>query len=77
MLPIMREAHGHIHIGADNGVIRYLGSKGLPKRFGWANDYFFFQPEFEGVLREGIRRFPHVTLSTGTSLASLDQRETA
>ena len=38
---------GHIHIGADGGVIRYLGSVGLPKRFGWANDYFLFQPELE------------------------------
>jgi 3-(3-hydroxy-phenyl)propionate hydroxylase len=38
VLPLMREAHGHIHIGADGGVIRYLGSAGLPKRFGWAND---------------------------------------
>src|SRR5207237_9273802 len=38
--PLMREAQGHIHIGADGGVIRYLGSAGLPRRYGWANDYF-------------------------------------
>ena len=52
--PLMREAHGHIHIGADGGVIRYLGSAGLPKRFGWANDYFFFQPELEARAAAGI-----------------------
>ena len=28
VLPLMREAQGHIHIGADGGVIRYLGSAG-------------------------------------------------
>src|SRR3954464_15188914 len=28
MLPMLREAQGHIHIGADGGVIRYLGSDG-------------------------------------------------
>ena len=31
VLPLMREAQGHIHIGADGGVIRYLGSAGLPQ----------------------------------------------
>ncbi|MBV9953656.1 MAG: bifunctional 3-(3-hydroxy-phenyl)propionate/3-hydroxycinnamic acid hydroxylase [Pseudolabrys sp.] len=62
ILPLMREAQGHIHIGADGGVIRYLGSKGLAKRFGWANDYFFFQPELEAALRAGAQRFPNVSL---------------
>jgi 3-(3-hydroxy-phenyl)propionate hydroxylase len=73
MLPLMREAHGHIHIGADGGVIRYLGSKGLPKRFGWANDYFFFQPELEAALREALVRFPRVTLRSGCDLTALSQ----
>ncbi len=59
VLPLMREAQGHIHIGADGGVIRYLGSAGLHRRFGWANDYFFFQPELERALQAGTSRFPH------------------
>jgi 3-(3-hydroxy-phenyl)propionate hydroxylase len=73
MLPLMREAHGHIHIGADAGVIRYLGSKGLPKRFGWANDYFFFQPEFEAALADALARFPHVTLRRGVEVIGIEQ----
>jgi 3-(3-hydroxy-phenyl)propionate hydroxylase len=73
MRPLMREAHGHIHIGADGGVIRYLGSVGLPKRFGWANDYFFFQPEVERAMQEGLRRYPHVEVQRGMTLAALAQ----
>jgi len=73
LLPLMREAHGHIHIGADAGVIRYLGSKGLPQRFGWANDYFFFQPELEAALVDALRRFPHVTLRRGVDVMEIEQ----
>lgn len=73
VLPLMREAHGHIHIGADGGVIRYLGSKGLPRRFGWANDYFFFQPELEAAMMAGLARFPHVTLRRGAALTAIEQ----
>lgn len=72
VLPLMREAHGHIHIGADGGVIRYLGSKGLQKRFGWANDYFFFQPELEAMLVESLARFPHVTVQRGAELVAIE-----
>ena len=73
VLPLMREAQGHIHIGADGGVIRYLGSAGLPKRFGWANDYFFFQPELEQAMQTGMSRFPHVALQRGVAVTALEQ----
>lgn len=73
--PLMREAQGHIHIGADGGVIRYLGSAGLPKRFGWANDYFFFQPELERVMQAGLARFPHVELRRGVALTALEHSQ--
>ena len=72
VLPMMREAHGHIHIGADRGVIRYLGSAGLPKRFGWANDYFFFQPELEAAMVAGLARFPRVTVRRDTELTGFE-----
>ncbi len=71
LLPLMREGEGHIHIGADGGVIRYLGSKGLHKRFGWANDYFFYQPELEARLRNAMGRWPQVQLWSGVSVTGL------
>jgi 3-(3-hydroxy-phenyl)propionate hydroxylase len=73
MLPLMREGEGHIHIGADGGVIRYLGSKGLPKRFGWANDYFFYQPELESELRRTARVLPTVTMRIGAFVRRVSQ----
>ena len=75
VLPLMREAHGHIHIGADGGVIRYLGSAGLPKRYGFANDYFFFQPELEAALQAALARHPHVEMRRGTALTALAQTQ--
>ncbi|MFL5521138.1 MAG: bifunctional 3-(3-hydroxy-phenyl)propionate/3-hydroxycinnamic acid hydroxylase [Gemmatimonadales bacterium] len=69
--PLLRETQGHLHVGADHGVIRYMGTAGRPKPFGWANDYFFYQPELEAALREGILRFPHAELRLGVALESL------
>lgn len=69
----VRETDGHLHVGADGGMIRYLSSVGRPRRFGWANDYFFYQPEFEAHLRTVLRTKPEATLRLGTTLESLAQ----
>jgi 3-(3-hydroxy-phenyl)propionate hydroxylase len=73
--PGMREGEGHLHIGADQGVIRYLGAAGLPKPFGWANDYFFYQPEFEAELRGALRDYPQVSVRLGVAFDALTQDE--
>jgi 3-(3-hydroxy-phenyl)propionate hydroxylase len=73
LAPLMRETEGHLHIGADGGVIRYLGTAGRAKRFGWANDYFFYQPELEAQLRAAMARFPKVELRLGAQLDDLVQ----
>ena len=69
----MRETEGHLHIGADRGVIRYMGTVGRPKPFGWANDYFFYQPELEEHLRQGFAAYPNVELRLDTELVALEQ----
>jgi len=56
----MRDTDGHLHVGADHGVIRYMGTVGKPRPYGWANDYFFYQPELEAHLREGFAALPEV-----------------
>lgn len=71
MLARMRAGDGHIHIGADRGVIRYLSVAGSPRPYGYANDYFFFQPELETALRQGLERFANVTLRLGASVEGL------
>jgi 3-(3-hydroxy-phenyl)propionate hydroxylase len=71
----MRESDGHLHVGADHGVIRYMGTVGQERRFGWANDYFFYQPELEAHLRGALADYPNVSLRLGTALDGLVQDE--
>jgi 3-(3-hydroxy-phenyl)propionate hydroxylase len=73
LAPVMRETQGHLHVGADRGVIRYMGTAGKAKPFGWANDYFFYQPEVEDILRDGLSRFESVELRLGSQLVGLEQ----
>jgi 3-(3-hydroxy-phenyl)propionate hydroxylase len=69
----MRDTDGHLHVGADHGVIRYMGTVGRPRPFGWSNDYFFYQPELEDHLREALGAYPNVDLRLGTELEGLRQ----
>jgi 3-(3-hydroxy-phenyl)propionate hydroxylase len=71
--PHMRETEGHLHVGADSGVIRYMGTVGHRRHFGWANDYFFYQPELETHLRDALAAHPNVTMRLGTSFHALAQ----
>jgi 3-(3-hydroxy-phenyl)propionate hydroxylase len=40
---------------------------------GWHNDYYFHQPQFEEVLRQGLARYPSVQVAEGWELQSLRQ----
>lgn len=73
LLPLMRDTQGHLHIGADRGVIRYMGTAGRPRPYGWSGDYFFYQPELERELRVGLERFPNAELRLGATLLDLTQ----
>ncbi|MDG6098437.1 bifunctional 3-(3-hydroxy-phenyl)propionate/3-hydroxycinnamic acid hydroxylase [Alteromonas sp. ZYF713] len=75
ILKDMRDTDGHLHIGADHGVIRYMGTAGKPRPYGWSNDYFFYQPELEDHLRNAISRYNNVTLKLGTACSSLVQSD--
>jgi 3-(3-hydroxy-phenyl)propionate hydroxylase len=75
VLPDMRETDGHLHIGADHGVIRYMGTVGKPRPFGWANDYFFYQPELEAHLRAGLVDRNNVELRTGAEFFGIEQQD--
>jgi 3-(3-hydroxy-phenyl)propionate hydroxylase len=73
VVPLMFATDGHIHIGADGGMIRYLGSVGDPRPFTFSNDYFFYQPELEAALRAGLVRYPHVELRLGAGVSTVAQ----
>lgn len=74
VLPDMVATDGHMHIGADHGVIRYMGTMGKPRPFGWANDYFFYQPELEAHLRNALRDLQNVELKLGCEVIDLSQQ---
>lgn len=76
VLPDMVATDGHLHIGADHGVIRYMGTVGKPKPFGWSNDYFFYQPEFEAHLRAAFTDNGAIKLVTGAEFNALEQDDT-
>jgi 3-(3-hydroxy-phenyl)propionate hydroxylase len=44
-----------------------------PGPHGWAGNWYFHQPILEGVLREGLERFPNVRVHLGHEVASIDQ----
>lgn len=75
LVPDMRATDGHLHVGADGGVIRYMGTYGRPKPFGWANDYFFYQPELEAHLRGAMGRLPAIRLELGAVFETARQEE--
>jgi 3-(3-hydroxy-phenyl)propionate hydroxylase len=69
----MADTDGHLHIGAAGQVIRYMGTVGLPRPFGWASDYFFYQPELEAHLRAAFADMPLVDLRLGAEFTGLTQ----
>ena len=77
ILPDMRDTEGHLHVGADHGVLRYMGTSGKPRPFGWSNDYFFYQPELEEHLRNALTRFENVEVRLGTALTEIENIENA
>lgn len=75
--PDMIATDGHLHVGADHGVIRYMGTLGKPKPFGWSNDYFFYQPELEAHLRTAFAQNGKIGLLTGAEFSALEQGDDA
>lgn len=69
----MRDTEGHLHVGADHGVIRYMGTVGRARPFSWANDYFFYQPELERHLRDALAAHSNVTVQLGVGFEGLAQ----
>jgi 3-(3-hydroxy-phenyl)propionate hydroxylase len=69
----MRDTEGHLHVGADHGMIRFMGTAGRPRPFGWSNDYFFYQPELETGLRDALAELPQVELRLGGELVGISQ----
>ena len=75
VLPDMVDTDGHLHVGAAGQAIRYMGTVGLPRPFGWSNDWFFYQPELEAHLRAGFADMPNVEFRKGADFTGLEQSD--
>ncbi len=73
VLPDMVDTDGHLHVGAAHQAIRYMGTVGHERPFGWSNDWFFFQPELEAHLRAALAALPQVDLRLGASFTGLSR----
>ncbi|NBC38143.1 bifunctional 3-(3-hydroxy-phenyl)propionate/3-hydroxycinnamic acid hydroxylase [Novosphingobium sp. FSY-8] len=77
VLPDMVDTDGHLHVGAAHQAIRYMGTVGMERPFGWSNDWFFYQPELEAHLRAGFADMANVDLRLGAEFTGLVQDQGA
>ncbi|MGB1205526.1 MAG: bifunctional 3-(3-hydroxy-phenyl)propionate/3-hydroxycinnamic acid hydroxylase [Chitinophagales bacterium] len=50
-----------------------LGSK--DQKYGFASDFWFFQPKLESILREGVKRFENISVFEGFEVNNILQKE--
>jgi 3-(3-hydroxy-phenyl)propionate hydroxylase len=63
--PIARATTGGVHLGLDGEPIRQFRVPDRPGDFGWRPHYMFFQPEFDGLLRQAAMESPGVDVRFG------------
>ncbi|HWU03385.1 MAG TPA: bifunctional 3-(3-hydroxy-phenyl)propionate/3-hydroxycinnamic acid hydroxylase [Novosphingobium sp.] len=73
ILPDMVDTDGHLHVGSGHQAIRYMGTVGHARPFGWSNDWFFYQPELEAHLRAGFAGMAQVDFRAGATFADMAQ----
>lgn len=59
---VTRGLGGSVYLGADRRPIRIFRAPPPAFAGAWRPSNLFFQPQLETILRDGLRRFPHVTV---------------
>ena len=59
LLPKLNASRNIRHINTEGKLLVLIARGGIGPD-GWNNAYRFYQPELEGVLRDGVARFPRV-----------------
>ena len=77
VLPLLAIPEGTVHFGMDGAPIRPFRRMTDTSAYGWAEDYFFYQPELEAVLRDRLARRPTVEVLLGHELVDLAQGNAA
>jgi 3-(3-hydroxy-phenyl)propionate hydroxylase len=73
--PITRATTGGVHLGLDGEPIRQFRVPDRPGDFGWRPHYMFFQPEFDGLLRQAAAESPGVDVRLGWRCESVTNED--
>lgn len=73
LLPTLSMAVGGVHFGADLAITRPFQRYETSERLGWSSDYFFYQPDFETVLREQLCLRDNVDIRLGREVTAVRQ----
>ncbi|MDI1344850.1 MAG: bifunctional 3-(3-hydroxy-phenyl)propionate/3-hydroxycinnamic acid hydroxylase [Pseudolabrys sp.] len=74
LLPKLNTSRNIRHVNTE-GKLLVLISRGGIGPDGWNHAYRFFQPELEGVLREGAARFSNVDVKLRSDVFALDEHD--
>jgi 3-(3-hydroxy-phenyl)propionate hydroxylase len=69
--PLTRPLGGSVYLGCDGHPIRIFRSRDTRASLGWPASNLFYQPHLEAALRQGLERFPNVTVRSGRNFESL------
>jgi 3-(3-hydroxy-phenyl)propionate hydroxylase len=70
---LTRPLGGSVYLGCDAKPIRTFRGQDTRTSLGWPASNLFYQPQLEGVLREGLSRYPNVTVRLAHELRTLTQ----
>jgi 3-(3-hydroxy-phenyl)propionate hydroxylase len=70
---LTRPLGGSVYLGCDGRQIRVFRSQDTRAALGWPASNLFYQPELEGILRQGLQRFPNVEVRLAAEFAELEQ----
>lgn len=68
-----RALEGSIYLGADGKPIRTFRARPRAHELAWHPSNLFYQPQLESILREGLARFPNVTVLREHEVVSVRQ----
>jgi 3-(3-hydroxy-phenyl)propionate hydroxylase len=74
LLPKLNVSRNIRHVNAEGQLLLLLARGGIGPD-GWNHAYRFYQPELEGVLREGVARFANVDVRLRHEVFALDARD--
>ncbi len=71
LLPLLSVSRNIRHVSADGKLLLLISRGGIGPE-GWNHAYRFYQPEFEAVLRDGVKRFASVDVRMRCEAFALD-----